>query len=407
MGVCATVKSSLFPLPFGVATLAQELLRRIMSDSNGSKLAFPPTIAQLFARALWDPKPTVTVKSQRQLAYALGYPDDWRVERKVEFKDGNAIIQDTIHALQGKKTKSRYMWLHHEAAQAAAAKLESEGNLDGSHLLPPVPLYAKGDIIQVQWEGKWYNATILRRKKQGDSFLYSVYYPEDDATQDEIEEFEIRPGEDPSALAVELGFSSDWKATRKGARYVLTAPTGERFTSKNAALKFIKTQEEEKIPLQVDDMGDPPWRTSGHEWIGRQVSWVSEHKVSGTRTVKVEQVGTIEGYIKSTDVDKDGNPGFISESTGQPADLFHVVFPDQPHHQYASFLLNSQDLEEHEVLGNLYEENPAQKRKREAALASAATGADEQHAELEQVASPDKSTSSSTKQKGKKRRRRS
>lgn len=377
-----------------------------MSDANGgtSMLSFPPTVAQLFARAFWDPKPTVTVKSQRQLAYALGYPEDWRVERKVEYKDGNPIIHDTIHALLGKKTKSRYTWLHHEAAQAAAAKLETDGNLDESHLLPPVPLYAKGDMIQVQWEGKWYNATILKRKKQGDSFLYSVYYPEDDATQDEIEEFEIRPGEDPSALAVELGFSSDWKATRKGARYVLTAPTGERFTSKNAALKFIKTQEE-KAPQEVDDMGDPPWRTSGHEWIGRQVSWVSEHKVSGTRTVKVEQVGTIEGYIKSTDVDKEGNPGFVSEATGQPADLFHVVFPDQPHHQYASFLLNSQDLEEHEVLENLYEETPAQKRKREAALASAeaATAEDEPDA----AASPDKSSSSTTKQKGKKRRRRS
>lgn len=374
-----------------------------MSDTNGSKLPFPPTIAQLFARAFWDPKPTLTVKSQRQLAYALGYPDDWRVERKVEHKDGQQIIHDTIHALLGKKTKTRYTWLHHEAAQAAAAKLESEGNLDESHLLPPVPLYAKGDVVQVQWEGKWYNATIMKRKKQGDSFLYSVYYPEDDATQDEIEEFEIRPGEDPNALAVQLGFSSDWKATRKGARYVLTAPTGEQFTSKNAALKFIKTQEE-KVPQEVDDMGDPPWRTSGHEWIGRQISWVSEHKVSGTRTVTVEQVGTIEGYIKSTDVDKEGNPGFISESTGQPADLFHVVFPDQPHHQYASFLLNSQDLEEHEVLENLYEETPAQKRKREAALASTETAPDE---EPEPAASPAKSTSSNSKQKGKKRRRRS
>jgi len=377
-----------------------------MSDTNGSKLPFPPTIAQLFARAFWDPKPTLTVKSQRQLAYALGYPDDWRVERKVEYKDGNPIIQDTIHALLGKKTKTRYTWLHHEAAQAAAAKLESEGNLDESHLLPPVPLYAKGDMVQVQWEGKWYNATILKRKKQGDSFLYSVFYPEDDATQDEIEEFEIRPGEDPSALAVQLGFSSDWKATRKGARYVLTAPTGERFTSKNAALKFIKSQEEEKLSQEVvDDMGDPPWRTSGHEWIGRQVSWVSEHKVSGTRTVTVEQVGTIEGYIKSTDVDKEGNPGFISESTGKPADLFHVVFPDQPHHQYASFLLNSQDLEEHEVLENLFDETPAQKRKREAALASAAEIAAEE--EPKPAASPDKSTSSTSKAKGKKRRRRS
>eukprot|EP00934_Nitzschia_sp_Nitz4_P008952 Nitzschia sp. Nitz4//scaffold192_size41448//24317//28613//NITZ4_007486-RA/size41448-snap-gene-0.53-mRNA-1//-1//CDS//3329540239//8942//frame0 len=54
--------------------------------------------------------------------------------------------------------------------------------------------------------------------------------------------------------------------------------------------------------------------------------------------------------------------------TGEPANLFHVVFPDEPHHRYASHLLNSQDLEENEVSQNLLEETPAAKRKREAAL---------------------------------------
>ena len=342
-----------------------------MTDAS-SKLPFPPSIGQLYARAFWDPKPTASLKQERQLAYALGYPDDWRVERTVDHKaDGSPVIRDRIHALIGKKKKSQYTWFYHEAAQAAAAKLEAEGTIEESHLMPPVPLYAKGDVVQVVWEGKWYEATIIKRKKQADYFLYSVYYPEDEATQDEIEEHEIRPGEDPSGLAVQLGFSSDWKASRKGARYVLVAPTGEKFTSKNAAMKFIKKQEEVKVETEEEDVGDPPWRTTGHEWIGRQVTWESSHKVSGTRKVTVEQVGTIEGLIKSTDVDKDGNPGFISEATGKPADLFHVVFPDQPHHLYASFLLNSQDLEEHEVEVNLLEETPAAKRKREAALASA------------------------------------
>lgn len=384
-----------------------------MSETDGvGKLPFPPSVAQLYARAFWDPKPTVTVPSQRLLAYALGYPEDWRVERKVEYKNGTPIIQDKIHAWLGKKNKIQYTWLHHEAAQTAAQKLESEGNLEESHLLPPVPLYSKGDFVQVQWEGKWYEATIMKRKKQGDIFLYSVYYPLDDATQDEIEEHEIRPGEDPSALAVQLGFPGNWKASRKGARYILTAPTGECFTSKNAALKFIKGQEE-KMEQEVEDMGDPPWRTSGHEWIGRKVIWISEHKVSGTRKVTVEQVGTIEGYIKSTDVDKEGNPGFISEASGQPADLFHIVFPDQPHHQYSSFLLNSQDLEEHEVYENLLEETPAQKRKREAAneaaiKAAAATPAIATATEAStEESTPGKSTIKENTPKSKKRRRRS
>jgi hypothetical protein len=364
--------------------------------SEASKLPFPPSSAHLYARAFWDPKPTTNAKSERQLAYALGYPDDWRVERKVENKDGAPIIRDRIHALLGKKKKSQYTWFHHEAAQVAAAKLESEGTVDESHLLPPMPLYAKGDVVQVQWEGKWFEATILKRKKQADSFLYSVYYPEDEATQDEIEEHEIRPGEDPSTLAVQLGFPSDWKASRKGARYILTAPTGDRFTSKNAAMKFIKKKEEVKEEAKDEDVGDPPWRTQGHAWIGREVGWVSTHKVSGTRKVTVEQVGAIEGYIKSTDVDKEGNPGFISESTGQPADLFHVVFPDQPHHTYSTFLLSSQDLEEHEVLESLLEETPAAKRKREAALA----------AEAEEPSTPEKSSSSTAKTPNSKKRRR-
>lgn len=367
-----------------------------------SKLPCAPSVAQLYARAFWDPKPTTTVTQERQLAYALGYPDDWRVERTVEYKNGLPVIRDRIHALFGKKKKSQYTWFHHEAAQTAAAKLEAEGTLEESHLLPPMPLYNKGDVVQVVWEGKWYEAVIMKRKKQADSFLYSVYYPEDEATQDEIEEHEIRPGEDPSALAVQLGFSSDWRASRKGARYILTAPTGEKFTSKNAALKFIKKQQEVKAePEEEDeDVGDPPWRTVGHEWIGRQVSWETTHKVSGTRKVTVEQVGTIEGFIKSTDVDKDGNPGFVSEATGKPANLFHVVFPDQPHHLYASFLLSSQDLEEHEVVANLLEETPAAKRKREAALASAAV--EEQGGGK---VTPEKKTPQKQSPKSKKRRR--
>lgn len=45
-----------------------------------------------------------------------------------------------------------------------------------------------------------------------------------------------------------------------------------------------------------------------------------------------------------------GNPGFISEKTGQPANLFHIKFADQPGHPYAKFLLDVQDVEEYEIL---------------------------------------------------------
>jgi hypothetical protein len=56
---------------------------------------------------------------------------------------------------------------------------------------------------------------------------------------------------------------------------------------------------------------------------------------------------SILGPFPST---QDGNPGFVSERTGQPANLFHVVFDDDPNHPYASQLLDTQDMEEYEVL---------------------------------------------------------
>jgi len=255
-------------------------------------------------------------------------------------------------------------WFNHEAAQKAARELEQEGTMSGSHLLPALPLYTKGDVVEVLWEGKWYAASVTKRKKQADLFFYSVVYHQDDATQDEVAEEDIRPGEDPSTLAVQLGFTPDWKASRKGSRYILTAPTGERFTTKKAAMKFFNELGPQLAEEQ--DVGDPPWRTEGHEWIGRSIQWTSSHKISARRTVEISQEGKITGYIKETDVDREGNPGFVSEATGKPADLFHVVFPEDKNHPYTSHLLASQDLEEFEVLENILEEKEEPvKRKRE------------------------------------------
>jgi hypothetical protein len=283
---------------------------------------FPPTVAELYSRAMFDPTPTTTIISQKQLAYALGYPMDWRVERTVREIDGKNIIQDRIHALGGKKNKTKFMWLHHEAAQKAAALLEQEGTLvagtnsnntsssagatigTGSHLLPPMPLYTKGDVIQVLYDGKWWEATITKRKKKDDEFYYSVYYHGDNATQDDIPEDEIRPGEDPGDLAVSLGFSNDWKASRKGSRYILTSPSGEQFTTKKEAMKVFR---ELQGKVQVDaseGVEDPPWRLEGHYLIGRQILWTFEHKASATRRIKIEQIGTITGYIDEHDKDK-------------------------------------------------------------------------------------------------------
>mmetsp|Transcript_20913 Transcript_20913/g.49302 ORF Transcript_20913/g.49302 Transcript_20913/m.49302 type:complete len:401 (+) Transcript_20913:420-1622(+) len=373
----------------------------------------PPTVSQIYAKAMFDPRPTDTIISQKQLAYALGYPMDWRVERTivVEEETKKKIIKDRIHAVGGKKNQTKYTWLHHEAAQKAALLFEKEGTLDpravegsdntagnnnsnnnnnnnkskgtpntGSHLLPPTALYKKGDIVMVNYEDKWWSATITKKpkKKNDDDFFYSVIYHGDDATQDEIAEEDIKPGEDPSELAVSLGFDATWTATRKGSRFVIVGPCGTVFQSKKAAIKHFRElaraaaaaatgegsgSNKKRKAKEEEDAGDPPWRREGHEWIGRKVLWTFQHKASARRHITIEQTGTIEGYIDETDTDKGGNPGFLSEKTGKPANLFHVVFEDNPGHPYAQYLLRNTDLEGYEISECLLPEEEVPKTK--------------------------------------------
>ena len=346
------------------------------------------TISQIYAKALYDPHPTKTSTSQKQLAYALGYPMDWKVERKiieeevvvdVEDHDGEdedrnnkvkklkrVIIKDRIHALGGKRNQTKYMWLHHEAAQKAAARFVVEGTLDptitttgtgtgadeitnnnkksdtttntntnntGSHLLTPTALYSKGDIVQVMYDDEWWSATVLKKpkKKNGDEFFYSVLYHGDNATQEDIEEIDMRPGEDPAELAVTLGFDITWLASRKGSRYTITSPDEYIFNSKAAAMKHFKNllkkaakddkndgdgtsaaaKKDKKRKKKEDDKkaaeissSDPPWRLDGHTLIGRKIFYTFQHKASARRQIKIEQYGTIAGYIDESDTDK-------------------------------------------------------------------------------------------------------
>jgi len=96
------------------------------------------------------------------------------------------------------------------------------------------------------------------------------------------------------------------------------------------------------------------------------VIYVQEHKPSSRRTVTIEQVGTVVGWISETDVDRAGEPGFVSERTGEPARLYHVAFEDEPHHPYASLLIQEQDFEEYELLECLLPEDEAGPQKKKA-----------------------------------------
>lgn len=63
------------------------------------------------------------------------------------------------------------------------------------------------------------------------------------------------------------------------------------------------------------DEGDPPWRIIGHDFLSRKIKWN-------------RKIGTVVGWIAETDVDSEGNPGFVCSKTGDPANLFHVAFDD-------------------------------------------------------------------------------
>jgi hypothetical protein len=308
---------------------------------------------------------------QKQLAYALGYPLHWRVERSVRNEDNKTIIQDRIWASSSSsssssssdnKKKKAYMWMNHKAARIAAKEFVKTGELpETSHLLPPTAKFQKDDKVQVKYEGIWFPAQVLKRRKVGESFLYSVLYIEEQATQDNIPEEDLRTAQDPSVLAQAEGFPQGWTAVHRGRRTMYTSPAGENFANKQAALRHV----EEALQAQ----GDPPWRKEGHDFIGRQVLYTVEHQVSARRTISVDQVGTIVGYIDKADTDRQGNPGFVSTKTDQPANLFHVTFPDDPSHPYAQYLVTEQDLEDDEVEECLIAEDgtePAAKRHKKA-----------------------------------------
>jgi hypothetical protein len=72
--------------------------------------------------------------------------------------------------------------------------------------------------------------------------------------------------------------------------------------------------------------------------------------------ILLHEIGTVMGWISETDIDKAGEPGYVCPGTGKPARLYHIVFPEESHHQYASLLLQTQDLEEYELLECLIDE---------------------------------------------------
>jgi hypothetical protein len=159
---------------------------------------------------------------------------------------------------------------------------------------------------------------------------------------------EYIPDADGLHLAAEMGLPEGWTAfSTSKSRFSFLNPDGsQRFTSKKAVFDHIdsldaKNKSKSKDPIVPENPQnivlegeDPPWRTDGNEYLQKRV----KYEVSPGEFI----FGTVTGWIAEDDVDKEGNPGFISERDGKPAALFHVSFD-------ASAQIASQDLEKFEL----------------------------------------------------------
>jgi len=91
-----------------------------------------------------------------------------------------------------------------------------------------------------------------------------VHYPADGSKQSGVEEGLIRRRPevpDPKKVAATLGFGDGWEAYRIGNdRWKIVAPDGEKFSGKKRAMEYY----EQKLA----EVGDPPWRTTGSDYLG-------------------------------------------------------------------------------------------------------------------------------------------
>lgn len=151
-------------------------------------------------------------------------------------------------------------------------------------------------------------------------------------------------------VAAEMGLPEGWTAFAKSkSRFTFLSPDGtERFTSKTAVFDHIDNlidTTSQEVPIASESLPaegeDPPWRTDGHKFLQKRVN--CQNSAGGM------DEGTITGWISAEDLDKDGNPGFISERDGIPAALFHVTF-------HSGTNVASQDLEEFELIDVLVDE---------------------------------------------------
>ncbi|EJK74282.1 hypothetical protein THAOC_04048 [Thalassiosira oceanica] len=219
----------------------------------------------------------------------------------------------------------------------------------GGQIRPREAKFDEGDVVEVLYDEdpdedpEWYEATVTRRTMYSDDIQYSVHYHLDDTTQTGVRENKLRPSakaakkkaaaarkkassKAKSAKSKSAKSKSDMKSKSKGKKSdpKKKKADAKKKTKKETPKKAVVAEEEpEEADGDLDD--DPPWRTDGHEHIGRRVRWTPPPDFDGGGG-PVE--GTVTGWISETDRDSEGNPGFVSERTGRPASLYHAEFDE-------------------------------------------------------------------------------
>lgn len=349
-------------------------------------------------------EPTTTPVSQRMLANTLGYPDSWHVVRVVKdgsFFDtiyaGDPKTADTYYNHIA-AMDAAIKWKEGESTPY-------DDNGGQMLPIPTFKLREGDTVeVYYEPDSAWYKAKITKVVQYKDDVRYSVRYIQDRSTQSNIcidvirliegsatskkskqvtvaqkgtpaaeeknakrkgkvkdttseskktSREEFIPSLEALEIASSLGFPEGWSASVKsGSRYTIISPDGsKRFQSKKAAYEYLGLPIPSSDKLHIgkgyektnddDQDDDPPWRTSGSDYLGRRICY--EFKKGKTAT------GSVTGWISATDVDSNGDPGYTSERTGKSAALYHVTF-DQ------SSAIDSQDMEEFELLESLVED---------------------------------------------------
>ncbi|KAL7555266.1 hypothetical protein ACHAWF_018924 [Thalassiosira exigua] len=349
----------------------------------------------------WEHFPTINDDvAQIRLARAMGYPPSWRVVRNLIQVPIPEYLAKTMPsaALSGGVGGLRMMttvmdriyagdpasqpdgYYNHAAAMLASSKLPWRPEYDdvifdnndddfddseycstshrnnGGQLKGREANFEEGDIVEVLYdededeEPEWYEATILKKIEYQDDIRYNVHYTVDDAVQNDVREEKIRAS---SKTKKKKRAAPKKKGGKKRVADATNDPEPEKTKKKRgrpAGSKNKKAKVEEPPPFAnpppIDftlDEGDPPWRTSGHEYLSRRVRWAPPSEEVGV--VIPPSVGTVVAWIAETDVDSEGNPGFICSRTGTPARLFHAIF-DQFEQDFEEWELEDCFLEE-------------------------------------------------------------